>query len=163
MTQLETCQSRHPAHPPWRRRFTLQLEIAVRRNQIVLRITVGFAHRRQLIASSVGGRCHAHKIRRHLAIGRISPWTNDFCGLDRSCRIRPYKAALGILLESTACPVLFAQRYGMCESCIEIDRRIEKHRKSLRRVTDPAEIERINRLILQRYADRVRLHRNLVN
>lgn len=51
----------------------------------------------------------------------------------------------------------------MCESCVEIDKRIEKQRRALRRVTDPAEIERTNRLILQLYADRVRLHRNVEN
>ena len=48
----------------------------------------------------------------------------------------------------------------MCQSCIDIDKRIEKQRESLRSVTDPAEIVRINRLIAQLYADRVRLHKS---
>jgi len=42
---------------------------------------------------------------------------------------------------------------GMCQSCIEIDKRIERHRDLLRSTTDPAEIERINRLIEKLYAD----------
>jgi hypothetical protein len=49
---------------------------------------------------------------------------------------------------------------GMCQSCIEIDKQIESHRNSLRSTTDPAEIERINRLIAQLYRDRVLLHQN---
>jgi hypothetical protein len=38
--------------------------------------------------------------------------------------------------------------------------RREQHLKLLRSTTDPAEIERINRLIAQLYSDRVRLHQN---
>ena len=49
---------------------------------------------------------------------------------------------------------------GMCESCVEIDARIDLHRQLVRSTTDPSEIERINRLIAQLYADRVRLHKN---
>jgi hypothetical protein len=48
----------------------------------------------------------------------------------------------------------------MCESCVEIDARIDLHRMSMRSMTDPSEIERLNRLIAQLYADRVRLHKN---
>jgi hypothetical protein len=48
----------------------------------------------------------------------------------------------------------------MCQSCVEIDKRVERHRESLHSTTDPAEIERINRLIAQLYADRVRLHQS---
>jgi hypothetical protein len=48
----------------------------------------------------------------------------------------------------------------MCELCVEIDKRVEDHRKLLRSTTEPAEVERINRLIAQLYAERVRVHRN---
>jgi hypothetical protein len=48
----------------------------------------------------------------------------------------------------------------MCQSCVEIDKRVERHLELLRSTTDPAEIERIKRLIAQLYADRVRLHQN---
>jgi hypothetical protein len=48
----------------------------------------------------------------------------------------------------------------MCQSCIEIDKRVERNRELLRSTTDPAEIERINQLIAELYADRVRLHQN---
>jgi hypothetical protein len=48
----------------------------------------------------------------------------------------------------------------MCQSCLEIDKRVERHRELLRSTTDPAEIERINRLIAGLYNDRVRLHQN---
>lgn len=48
----------------------------------------------------------------------------------------------------------------MCQSCVDIDKRIEKFRKSLRRTTDPAEIERIDRQIIHLYGERIRLHRN---
>jgi hypothetical protein len=46
----------------------------------------------------------------------------------------------------------------MCQSCVEIDKRVERHRELLRSTTDAAEIERINRLIAKLYSDRVRLH-----
>jgi hypothetical protein len=48
----------------------------------------------------------------------------------------------------------------MCQSCVEIDKRIERYRELLRSTTDPAEIERINGLIAKLYADRVGLHQN---
>ena len=48
----------------------------------------------------------------------------------------------------------------MCESCAQIDKRIEKLRQSLRSTTDLLETERINRLIVELYRDRVRLHQN---
>jgi hypothetical protein len=51
-------------------------------------------------------------------------------------------------------------RQGMCPSCVEIDKRVERHLELLRSTTDPAEIERIKRLIAQLYVDRVRLHQN---
>ena len=49
---------------------------------------------------------------------------------------------------------------SMCQSCVDIDKRVARYRELLRSVTDPVEIERINRLIKQLYADRVRLHRD---
>jgi hypothetical protein len=48
----------------------------------------------------------------------------------------------------------------MCQSCIDIDKRIERHRETLRSITDQAEIERIKRLIAELYRDRVWFHRN---
>ena len=48
----------------------------------------------------------------------------------------------------------------MCQSCAEIDKRVEQRLELLRSTTDPAEIERIKRLISELYADRVRLHQN---
>jgi hypothetical protein len=48
----------------------------------------------------------------------------------------------------------------MCQSCVDINKRVERHRELLRSTTDPAEIERIKRLISQLYADRVRFHQN---
>jgi hypothetical protein len=51
-----------------------------------------------------------------------------------------------------------AERQDMCQSCVEIDKRIEQYRDSQHSTADPAEIERINRLIAALYADRVRLH-----
>jgi hypothetical protein len=48
----------------------------------------------------------------------------------------------------------------MCQSCVEIDERVEQHRELLRSTTHPAEIKRIERLISELYADRVRLHPN---
>jgi hypothetical protein len=38
--------------------------------------------------------------------------------------------------------------------------RVDLHRELLRSTTDPAEIERINRLIAELHPDRVRLHKN---
>jgi hypothetical protein len=51
----------------------------------------------------------------------------------------------------------------MCQSCVDINKRVERHRELLRSTTDPAEIERIKRLIARLYADRVRLHQNPEN
>ena len=48
----------------------------------------------------------------------------------------------------------------MCQSCIDIDKRIDQLRQLVRSTPDPLEIERINRLITELYADRVRLHQN---
>jgi hypothetical protein len=48
----------------------------------------------------------------------------------------------------------------MCQSCVEIDRQVERYRELLRSTTDPADIERIKRLIAELYAERVRLHQN---
>jgi len=49
----------------------------------------------------------------------------------------------------------------MCQSCIDIDKEIENHRKRLQGKIDQAEADRINQLIVQLYADRVRKHQNL--
>jgi hypothetical protein len=48
----------------------------------------------------------------------------------------------------------------MCQSCIDIDKQIERYRELLRSITELVEIERINQLIVKLYGDRVRLHRN---
>jgi hypothetical protein len=48
----------------------------------------------------------------------------------------------------------------MCQSCVDIDKRVGRHLELLRATSDPTEIERIKRLIAQLYADRVRLHQN---
>jgi hypothetical protein len=48
----------------------------------------------------------------------------------------------------------------MCQSCVEIDKRVERYIELLRSTTDPSEIERIKRLISELYADRARLHQN---
>jgi hypothetical protein len=48
----------------------------------------------------------------------------------------------------------------MCQYCVEIDKQVERYRQLLRSTTDAAEVERINQLIVQLYADRVRLHQN---
>jgi hypothetical protein len=48
----------------------------------------------------------------------------------------------------------------MCQSCIEIDEKIKRQRELLRSASDPAEIERINRIISKLYADRVLFHKN---
>ena len=49
---------------------------------------------------------------------------------------------------------------AMCQSCVDIDKRIGMIRALLRRTTDPAEVERINRQIIDLYGERLRLHRN---
>jgi hypothetical protein len=48
----------------------------------------------------------------------------------------------------------------MCQSCVEIDKRIDRLRQQIHSTADIAEVERITRLIAELYADRVRLHRN---
>lgn len=48
----------------------------------------------------------------------------------------------------------------MCQSCVDIDKRLEKFRALLHRTTGPAEIERINRQIIHLYGERIRLHLN---
>jgi hypothetical protein len=48
----------------------------------------------------------------------------------------------------------------MCQSCIDIDKEIERYKDLLRWITSPVEVERINQLIAKLYGDRVRLHRN---
>jgi hypothetical protein len=48
----------------------------------------------------------------------------------------------------------------MCQKCVEIDKEAERYRQLLRSVTDRAEIERVNRLIAELYAERVRQHQN---
>ena len=49
---------------------------------------------------------------------------------------------------------------SMCQSCVEIDKQVERYRELLRSLTEQVEVERINQLIARLYADRVRLHRN---
>lgn len=49
---------------------------------------------------------------------------------------------------------------AVCQSCIEIDKQIERQRQLLHSTTDPSEVERIYRLIAQLYGDKVRLHQN---
>ena len=49
----------------------------------------------------------------------------------------------------------------MCQSCVDIDERIERYRQQLRSMPlTKSEIERINRLIAELYVDRVRFHRS---
>jgi hypothetical protein len=60
-----------------------------------------------------------------------------------------------------SCTIKIRALGHMCQSCVEIDKRVERYRDLLRSTADPAEIERINRLIAKLYADRVRLHQNL--
>jgi hypothetical protein len=48
----------------------------------------------------------------------------------------------------------------MCRSCAEIDKRIERFRELLREAPDPAEVERIKRMIAELYRDRVLRHQN---
>lgn len=51
----------------------------------------------------------------------------------------------------------------MCQSCVEIDKRVERYRQLLGSTTDAAEVERVNRLIAKLYSERARLHRNPEN
>ena len=48
----------------------------------------------------------------------------------------------------------------MCQSCVEIDKHIEQYRQALHSTANSLERNRINRLITELYADRVRLHQN---
>ena len=48
----------------------------------------------------------------------------------------------------------------MCQSCINIDKQIDHYQKSLRSTSDSEDVVRINFLIAQLYADRVRSHKN---
>jgi len=48
----------------------------------------------------------------------------------------------------------------VCQSCIDIDKRIDQSRQLVRSATDPLEIERKNRLITELYRERVRSHKN---
>jgi K+/H+ antiporter YhaU regulatory subunit KhtT len=50
----------------------------------------------------------------------------------------------------------------MCESCVVIDERIEQYRQLLRSTADSLERGRINRLIMELYVERVRLHQKSV-
>ena len=48
----------------------------------------------------------------------------------------------------------------MCDSCVQIDERIEEYRRALGKTTDLSMVESINKAITELYADRVRLHKN---
>jgi hypothetical protein len=48
----------------------------------------------------------------------------------------------------------------VCQSCVDIDKRIDRLRETLRSIIDKVEIERINRLITELYRDRVWKHQN---
>jgi hypothetical protein len=48
----------------------------------------------------------------------------------------------------------------MCQTCVEIDKKIEPYRQVARSITDPVTIERINLLIAKLYGERVRLHQS---
>ena len=48
----------------------------------------------------------------------------------------------------------------MCESCVQIDKRIDQYRMVSRSTTDPKEIELIDQLVAHLYAERVRQHQN---
>jgi hypothetical protein len=48
----------------------------------------------------------------------------------------------------------------MCESCVEIDKRIEQYRQASRSTFELSEIERLRLAIEELYRDRVRLHKN---
>jgi hypothetical protein len=52
------------------------------------------------------------------------------------------------------------KRRRVCQSCIDIDKQIEKHRKLLEATSDHDEIERISQLIVRLYGERVRKHQN---
>jgi regulator of sirC expression with transglutaminase-like and TPR domain len=48
----------------------------------------------------------------------------------------------------------------MCQSCVDMDKLVERLREQLQSIADPAERERAARLIAELYADRVRFHQN---
>jgi hypothetical protein len=48
----------------------------------------------------------------------------------------------------------------VCQSCIDIDKRVEQLRQSSRSTSDLLEIERINLAIAELYRERVRSHQN---
>jgi hypothetical protein len=48
----------------------------------------------------------------------------------------------------------------MCQSCEEIDKKIEHYRRLLRSITDDETVGTINRLIAKLYAERVLRHQN---
>jgi hypothetical protein len=49
---------------------------------------------------------------------------------------------------------------AMCQSCVDIDEKVELFLQVLRLTKDPAEVDRLNRLITDLHADRARMHRN---
>jgi hypothetical protein len=64
-------------------------------------------------------------------------------------------------LERLRAAALFRRKgLPVCQSCIDIDKKIEQQQKLLRSKTDPDEIERINLLIAELYRERVRSHQN---
>ena len=48
----------------------------------------------------------------------------------------------------------------MCQSCIDIDKKVDEQRRALSVATESNEIKRVDKLIAQLYAERVRLHQN---
>jgi hypothetical protein len=49
---------------------------------------------------------------------------------------------------------------AMCQSCLDIDKKIDDLRRLLDLTPDVKEVERLTRQIMELYGDRVRLHRN---
>jgi hypothetical protein len=47
---------------------------------------------------------------------------------------------------------------GMCEQCVEIDKKIERYRRLASRLTDQATLDGIKQLIEQMQAQKVALH-----
>jgi hypothetical protein len=70
------------------------------------------------------------------------------------------KAAQCRLAADRAFSPLDKEAWLQLSACSEIDKRVERHRELLRSTTEPAEIERIKRLIAKLYAERVLLHQN---
>jgi hypothetical protein len=48
----------------------------------------------------------------------------------------------------------------MCQSCVDIDKKIDDLRRQLDLTPDVKEVERITRQITELYGDRARLHRS---